>query len=123
MKRAIVLLIPLFTSCSVMMASKREGVSLDMIQAARSRETFLELAGEPLSAEFSDLGEKVETYQILKEKGSTARALMHGLLDLSTAFLWEFAGTPIESTLSQRDYYVVKVHFTPDDQISKIELY
>jgi hypothetical protein len=124
MKARFLFLVPLFASCSVMIASHREGVGLDQVQAARTREQFLDLAGgDPISSETALTGERIETYQILQEKGSTARALMHGLLDLSTAFLWEFAGTPIESALSQKKYFLVKVHYAPDGEIAKVELY
>ena len=123
MKYRFLLLIPLLTSCSVIMASKREGFDLNSVQSARSREEFLDLAGEPISTEVSEDGDRVEIYHILKEKGSTARALMHGLLDISTGFLWEFAGTPIESSLSEKKYYSVKVSFDEEDQVKKLELY
>ena len=46
---------------------------------------------------------------------------MHALLDISTGFLWEFAGTPIESSLGQRKAYSVKVTFD-NERIEKIEL-
>jgi hypothetical protein len=104
-----------------MMASKKGGFDLDSIQAAQSREQFLNF-GTPIDSEVNAEGDRTETYRIMKEKGSIARAFMHGLLDLSTGFLWELAGTPIESALSQKKYYAVKVLFDSDNQVKKIEL-
>ncbi len=122
MKLGWILFLPLFTSCSVIMASKKAGFDLESIQAAHSRHELLDLGGDPISSHANEEGEVTEVYQILKEKGSTARALMHGLLDLGTGFLWELAGTPIESALSQEKFYSVKVTFDSDDQVKRMEL-
>src|SRR5579872_1085436 len=111
----------LFSSCSVMMASKMQGVELDSIPNIRSRAELIALA-EPIESRRNDDGERVEIYKILEQKGSIARAVMHGLLDISTGFLWEFAGTPIESALTQDKFISVKVTFDAEDQIKKVEL-
>ena len=47
---------------------------------------------------------------------------MHGTLDVLSGFLWELAGTPIESTLTQKKYFSVKVTYNEAEQIQKIEL-
>ena len=115
-------LFPLFTSCSVMMASNRGGTDIDAIQGIRTRTEMIALGADPIASERYENGELVETYRILKEKGSVSRAILHGLLDLSTGFLWEFAGTPIESALGQKKYYSVKVTYNESEQIKKMEL-
>jgi hypothetical protein len=104
-----------------MMASKKGGFDLDTIQAATNRGQFLNF-GAPIDSEVNAEGDRTETYRIMKEKGSVARACMHGVLDLSTGFLWELVGTPIESALSQEKYYAVKVLFDAENQVKKIEL-
>lgn len=111
----------LLSSCSVMMASKMDGVELDSIPNVRSRSELIALS-EPIESRRNDEGERVEVYRILEQKGSIARAVMHGLLDISTGFLWELAGTPIESSLTQQKYISIKVTFDAEDQIKKMEL-
>lgn len=84
---------------------------------------MIALGAETTSSLYNDEGELVETYKILQEKGSLARAIMHGLLDISTAFIWEFAGTPIESTLCQKKFISIKVTYDSHDKIKKMELF
>lgn len=120
------LLIPLlaayFSSCSVMMAAKHEGVELDHLQQAHTREQLIAMGAIPISAINTDGGETIETYQILKEKGSVGRAMVHGILDLSTIFLWELIATPIESSLSQKKFYRVEAMIDENNEIKSLEL-
>lgn len=122
MKRFLLLSSLLLSSCSVMMASKMNGLDLDSIQNIHSRAQLIALA-DPIEHVETETGEIIETYKILEQKGSIARAFMHGMLDLGTGFLWEFAGTPIESALTQKKYISFKVTFDSDEQIKKIELF
>ena len=115
-------LVPFFTSCSVIMASNKEGTDVESIQNIRTRSQLIALGADPISHEKKETGELVESYKILKEKGSVARAFMHGTLDVLSGFLWELAGTPIESTLTQKKYFSVKVTYNEAEQIQKIEL-
>jgi hypothetical protein len=112
----------LSSSCSVMMASHKGGTNIESIQTISSRAQLIALGAESLSSEKNEMGEKIETFKILREKGSIARAFMHGMLDLSTLFLWEIAGTPIESVLSQKKYFSLKVTLDRNDTIKKVEL-
>jgi len=105
------------------MASNRAGTDIDSIQNSRTRTQLIALGAEPVTSERTENGEWVETYKILKEKGSIARAVMHGLLDISSGFLWEFAGTPIESSLSEKKYYSLKVTYNESEQIQRMELF
>lgn len=123
MKIFFILLLLVSSSCSVMMASKRDGVEIDSIQNIENRSQMIALGAETTSSLYNDEGELVETYKILQEKGSLARAIMHGLLDISTAFIWEFAGTPIESTLCQKKFISIKVTYDSHDKIKKMELF
>ncbi len=115
-------LIPLFTSCSVVMASNRDGTDIDTIQGICTRTQLIALGGDPVTSEKNENGELVETYRILKEKGSIARAIVHGILDIGSGFLWEFAGTPIESALSEKKYYSIKATYDESELIKKMEL-
>jgi hypothetical protein len=124
MKRQITLLLTaVLTSCSVVMASKTDGIDIDSMQNIYTRTELIELGAEAVLSEENDEGQKVETYKIQKVRGSIARAFMHGLLDLGTAFLWEFAGTPIEHALDEQKFYTVKVTFDENEQIQKMELF
>ncbi|MEN9654660.1 MAG: hypothetical protein RL235_772 [Chlamydiota bacterium] len=104
------------------MASRHDGVDANLLTTSRTRVEFMEIAGHPLTSQTNEQGEVIETYRILKEKGSMLRAFMHGALDLATGFLWEFVGTPIEGSLSRDTYMMVKVTFDTDETVQRIEL-
>jgi hypothetical protein len=120
--KKLFLLLPLLTSCSVMMASNRGGADIDSVQSLSNRSQFIALGADPIESNLLEDGNRVETFRIEQKHGSIARAFMHGLLDIGTGFLWEFAGTPIESTLNQKKFYTVKVTFDSEEQIKKMEL-
>jgi hypothetical protein len=126
MKKIVTILFPLASllgSCSVIMASNRGGTDIEAVQSIRNRMQLIALGAEPISSTKNDQGETVEVFKIMKERGSVARAFMHGLLDLSTAFIWELAGTPIESSLDEKKYFSLKVTFDENEQIRKMELF
>lgn len=124
MKKQLILypLCLLLSSCSVMMASNRGGTDLDSVQSFPTRLELLAAGAEPIESRTLEDGSSVETFRILKKHGSVARAFMHGLLDLSTGFLWEIAGTPIESTLNEKKFYAIRVTFDADSRVKKMEL-
>lgn len=105
------------------MASNRSGADIDALQNTSNRLQLIALGAQAVASEKSEDGGLVEIYKIEKERGSIARAFMHGLLDLSTGFLWEFAGTPIEHALDEQKFYSVKVTFNEQEQIQKMELF
>jgi len=105
-----------------MMASDRGGVDIEKVQGLRNRMQLIGLGAEPISSSKNELGETVEVFKLMKERGSVARAFMHGLLDLGSCFVWELAGTPIESALSEKKYFSLKVTFDESEQVKKIEL-
>ena len=63
-----------------------------------------------------------EDYLVQKPKGSTARAVMHGVLDVSSLGLWEVVGTPMEGHIGKKDKVAVRIHYNKDETVSKIEI-
>lgn len=110
------------TSCSVAMAARKSGTDVSKVQQVQNRSQILATGAEVLESKKNRYGNLVETYKIQKEKGSTARAVMHGILDISTLGIWEAFGTPIEGCMSQKEYFVVKVTYDEDERVKKIEL-
>ena len=108
--------------CSVYMASKKEGTSIEQVNQAKTRGAIRAQQGvEVISTDKNEDGELIEVYKIKEPKGSTSRAVMHGLLDVATLGIWEIAGTPIEG--SQEDkFYSVKIYYDKDENVKKTEL-
>lgn len=122
MKIVFLLFASLLSSCSVMIASNKSGMEIDTLQKVCTREELIALGAEPIFQETNEVGNLVETYHIQKERGSIARAFMHGSLDLFTLFLWEFVGTPVEAKLSEKKFFSVKVTFDQNECVQKMEL-
>lgn len=110
------------SSCSVAMAAKKSGADISKVQSARSRSQILATGAKIIASEKDAEGCLIETYQLQKEKGSAARAIMHGILDVSTLGLWEAVGTPIEGSMSKSEYVSFKVIYDKQENIKKIEL-
>jgi hypothetical protein len=104
------------------MAARKDGADISQVQASHTRSEFLNLGAKVVNSERLPSGELVEVYQIPKKRGSAVRAVMHGLLDLSTCFIWEVAGTPIEGSLDKQEFITVKVTFGVDDMAKNAEL-
>lgn len=104
------------------MASSKSGAGMDQIQKCNTRMQFLNIGAKIIESNTLDDGIVIETYQIPSEKGSAARAIMHGLLDVSTLGLWEIAGTPIESEMNKDRFITVKVTYSASGAVIKIEL-
>jgi hypothetical protein len=104
-----------------MMAADSRGTSIETIQKATTREDLIACGASLISSEPSE-EKRIEVFQVSRERGSPARALLNGLLDLSTAFLWELFATPIEIAYAKEDFYNIKVTFDSDDEIQTIEL-
>lgn len=109
-------------SCSVAMAANKSGTNVDKIEVCRTRGNFLNIASEVLSTNKTPEGDIVEIYKIQQERGSAARAFMHGVLDVSTLGVWEAIGTPIEATLDKKKFYSVKVTYNEDETVKRVEL-
>jgi hypothetical protein len=112
----------MLTSCSVYMAAKKEGVSIDEIQQCKTRACLIAKGVEPISSEKNEQGELIEIYKVRKKKGSAARAAMHGLLDVATLGIWEVAGTPIEGAKGKKKFFAIKVYYNKEENIKKVEL-
>jgi hypothetical protein len=112
----------ILTSCSVIMAAKKEGTNIETVQSSRTRGQILSSGPAVISSERLPDGQLVEVYQFQKEKGSAARALMHGVLDVSTCGLWEVVGTPIEACLDDKKYFSLRVYYDQYENATKMEL-
>ena len=112
----------ILTSCSVYMAAKHEGASLEEIQQCKTRSCLIAKGAVPISSEKNEKDELIEVYKVRAKKGSTARAVMHGLLDVSTLGVWEVAGTPIEGAKGKKKFFAIKVYYDKNENIKKIEL-
>lgn len=119
----VMLSLTLLSSCSVMMAANKEGVPLEQIQFCHTRSQLLSRGVNLIDSCRLESGELMETYQVQKEKGSAARAFMHGALDISTFGLWEVVGTPIEAYSDQRAYYFIRVIYDQNEVIKRVELF
>lgn len=118
----LAIILSLFTSCSVVMAAKKEGTSIEKVQSCRSRGHFLAIGANVITSDRLDNGELVEVYQFQSEKGSAARAFMHGVLDVSTLGVWEVVGTPIEASMDDSSYFSIRVHYDQYENVKHIEL-
>jgi len=74
-----------------------------------------------MSSERSANGDLIEVYRFKKERGSTVRAIMHGVLDVATWGLWEVIGTPIEGC-DTLEYFCIKVIYDSNDNINSVLL-
>lgn len=112
----------LFSSCSVVMAARKQGTSLENVQGSRCRAQILSHKATIISSDYLPTGELVEVYQFQKEQGSAARALMHGVLDVSTFGLWEVIGTPVEASLREDKFYTIRIFYDIHENVTKMEL-
>lgn len=110
------------SSCSVVMAANKSGTSMEKVQSCRSRGQFLNAGAQIVSSERLSSGELVEVYQYKKERGSAARALMHGVLDVSTFGIWEVVGTPIEACVDDKGFFSIRVYYDCNEMATSVEL-
>lgn len=110
------------SSCSVIMAAKKEGTNIENIRYSCTRGQILSQGAVILNSERLPNGELVEVYQFKKEKGSPARAFMHGVLDISTCGFWEVLGTPMEACMYENQFFIVKIYYDENEVVNRIEL-
>ena len=110
-----------FSSCSVVMAAKKEGTNLSKVQQCKNRVQFISNGGKIVNSERMANGELEEVYRFKKERGSTARAVMHGVLDVATWGLWEVIGTPIEGCDTE-EFFCIKVIYDNQNNVKNILL-
>lgn len=100
------------SACSVVMASRSDGVSPQKINQCRTRNCLIAEGATPIDHKTNKDGEMVsENFRATMPTGSAARAVMHGLLDVSTLGVWEVAGTPIEAVKGKKTAYVINVQY------------
>ena len=121
MKKWLLLLCPLLSSCSVIMAANAKGTSVETIQKASTREDLIACGASLVSSEQID-HRHIDIFKIAHERSSLSRALLNGILDITTGCLWELAGTPIEIAYSQDSFFYIKVFFDNQDRIQTLEL-
>ncbi|HEX4872274.1 MAG TPA: hypothetical protein VFV27_08180 [Nevskiaceae bacterium] len=105
----------LLNGCAVSMAARHEGVELEEVLACQTRTCLVARGAEPLTAMAFD-EPNIAAFRVRKAKGSTLRAIGHGLLDIGTLGLWELVGTPLEGRLNRAEYYGLKVAFAADGE-------
>ena len=110
------------SGCSVYMASKKEGVSIEELSQCRTRSAVLSKGAVPTKTEKNEQGEITEYYTVQAKTWSTARAVMHGILDVVTFGIWEVAGTPMEGAMGEKKFYPIKVSYDKDENVKKVEL-
>ena len=112
------------TGCAVVMSSKKSGVSIEKLSESRTRASILAHDGvETVNTHKDEDGNIIyEDYIVQKPTGSTARAVMHGVLDVGTFGLWEVVGTPMEGHLGKKDKVPIRVYYGKDGTVEKIEI-
>lgn len=110
------------SGCSVVMAGRTKGTSVKELSSSRFRSSVLSNDGVEITK--TEKNEEVdiiyEEYLVQKPEGSAWRAVMHGILDVSTLGLWEVVGTPVEMHIGKNVYYPVRIYYTKDEEVEKI---
>ena len=108
------------TGCAVVMATRGGGVSLEELSKCRTRSCVMSKEVALVDSKKDDQGNLIETYRVQKPRQSATRAIMHGLLDVSTFGLWEIVGTPIEAVKGKKEFYVITVHYDAEEKIQRV---
>jgi len=110
-------------SCAVVKAGKSGGTDIKDFLQSETRGSVLSHDGvEILQTQRNENGVIIsEDYFVQKKKGSTFRAIMHGVLDLATLGAWEIIGTPIEMSKEGKEGVPVRVFYTEDGKTIKME--
>ncbi len=89
----------------------------------KTRGCLLVNGGIVISSKENENGDIInETIRFKKKKGSTPRAVMHGVFDVATMGLWEIVGTPIEGHVGKDEMFVLDIYYDKDGNIKKAEL-
>lgn len=107
-------------ACSVVMASRNGGVNPKKLTQCRTRSCLIAVGATPIEHKNNKHGKLVsESFRATMPTGSAARAVMHGLLDVSTLGIWEVVGTPIEATKGKKTGYVINAQYAEDGSTIK----
>jgi len=110
----------LLNGCSVFMAAREQGTSVEDITQCKTRVCLLNKGAVTVSQKTNKQDVLTEELmQVQMPTGSSARAVMHGALDVATLGLWEVAGTPMEGVLNKQDKYAIKVRYEADGETIK----
>jgi len=108
----------LFSGCSVKMAAQKEGTTTQELRGCAT-DGCLQAKGCILLGTRETEEGIIKTYKFIQKRGSTARAVMHGILDVATLGLWEVAGTPIEGA-QEKKFAVIDVLMNEQGVIKRI---
>lgn len=111
--------------CSVMMAARAPGKKdLKVLTPGVSRSQVVAELGPPIQSRDDDNGSKdVFAFKQGYSTGTkVTRSIFHGAADFLTIGFWEFAGTPLESSLQGEDVRA-EVAYDPSGKVSRIEFY
>lgn len=106
--------------CSVIMALKgTENPDLGALHEGQSREEVIDYLGEPEDSTQYEDGRRVDEYKLeWGNEPSIARALLYGVLDFFTFFVWELFGTPQEALKSE--VRALSIEYDQDEKVSNI---
>jgi len=100
-------------SCAVVQATKQpEKKDLSVIRVGAHRSTLIAELGKPVHTEVQ-ADETVDVFKFVQgysKLTKAARAVGHGIADVSTLFLWEAVGTPIEG-IANGEENQLEVHY------------
>ena len=118
---AAILLIPLLSSCAVVMATKQPSLKdLTVFRPGTERDLVIAQVGPPLSTEKVEGGKKdIYTFVQGYSTGTkAARAVFHGAADVFTLGIWEAIGTPIEGAYNGKKI-TERVVYDSDDKVKE----
>ncbi len=104
------------------MAAHQSGVTPSQIRRCTDRDCFLALGPEVVGrTELADGGYS-ETYRAKREKGSTLRSFLQGVLTVGTLGIWNVVGVPMEGMISSNEYIVFRVTYDSQGGMKKAEI-
>lgn len=107
--------------CAVVAALRQPSKkNLSVLNNGTSRENVVVYLGAPITSEKED-GKRTDIYKFVQGYGGgtkASRALMHGVFDAATIFLWELIGWPMETIINGHEM-VVKVIYDQDDRLEE----
>ena len=106
-------------------ASKQSGVTPSEIGKCDTRSCFvglLDYGGQILLSRQQADGSLEEIYQVQRQKGSTLRSFVHGVLSVATLGIWNVVGYPIEGFMSSKDHIVFRVDYDAEGKPEKVEI-
>ena len=120
-KTLICALLLSLAACSIVMSSTSSGVNPKRLSQCQTRLCLIAAGATPIDAEKTQQGKRYsETFRATMPTSSATRAVMHGVLDVSTFGIWEIVGTPVEAIVkSKKTGYAVNVKYANDGNTIK----